>query len=82
MRDRLIQRVFIALIFATPALIVLATSVSKRSMLELAAVEVVVALGLFFASWAKAHSRRPKVVVPIRIAVVHPQRKHPVRTVA
>jgi hypothetical protein len=81
MRDRRTQRAFLALIFAIPVFIVLATSVSTQSVLELLVVEVIVTFGLLFTLWAKAQSRRPKVAVPIRVAAIPPRPNRSVRTV-
>jgi hypothetical protein len=84
MRDRRIRGAFVALILVLPALIVLATSVTMRSILEMLAVDVVVVSGLFFATWAKAHAQRPQVVNPVRIPVAPVPRRpeRSIRTVA
>lgn len=82
MRDRYIRGAFVALIFTFPALIVFATSVTRRSVLEMLAVEVVVAAGLIFAAWVKAHAQRPKAVVALRFPMAKQRAKRSVRSVA
>jgi hypothetical protein len=82
-RDRRIRGAFIALILTLPALILLATSMTSGSILELLAVEAVVVGGLFFAVRAKAYLQRVPAAVPVRIPIAarsHPERK--VRSVA
>ena len=83
MRDRRIRGAFVALIFALPALIVLATAPTASSILEWLAVEVVVACGQLIALMAKAAAQCPQAVVPVRIRSVVPRRpKRSVRTIA
>jgi hypothetical protein len=84
MRDRRIRRAFIALILTLPALILLATAVTTASVMEWLVVEAVVAGGLVFALWAKAHLQRSPVVTPVRIpvATVRHRSERNVRSVA
>lgn len=83
MRDRRIRGAFVALIFALPALIVLATAPTAGSIFELLAAEAVVGCGLLFALVAKAAAQRPHAVVPIRVrSAVHRRPKRSVRTIA